>query len=340
MLNRRTFLGVISTLAVPGWFSSSIVLDSASSRENLAQYNANKKLKALVYIPGYLRFGVFAQLTEDFLQKLNKDFENIHFISSDTSATAQIILSSPSLDYQSKKMILICRSPGGLNRPDFNKWLKSKTAKKIYQEAYHKKGFQPFILSLGPSKNYQPVNISKNYRSDKILFGSSIANSFRSAIKEIEVQNLSSLLVARRKIESAELLSMEALQPKVAATFKSPGIILLEDGLAAQPQIYQALVKNELWDSITLEQRNEIVEKLAHFGQKLDNEIVQNDLAFESNLASTSELEKLPHLVAEMRQLEYIFAKNFIEHQAVRSNIIPLYEEFQSYRSSPSLKLV
>lgn len=339
MLNRRTFLGAISTLALPGWLSSSSALNSALSSNKLAEYNANKKLKALVYIPGYLRFGIFAQLTEDFLRILNRDFENIHFIPSDIPTTAQIILSSPSLDYQSKKMILICRSPGGLNRPDFNNWLKSRTAKDIYQAAYLKKGFQPFLLCLGPSKNHQPVNISKNYRSDKILFGSSIANSFRSAIKGIEVHNLPSLLLARRKMESAELLSIEALQPKVAATFKSPGIILIEDGLAAQPQIYQALVKNELWDSITPGQRSEIVEKIAHFGQRLDHEIVQNDLVFQTNLASTSELEKMPDLVSSMRQLEYKFAKNFIEHQAARSNIIPLYEEFQSYRNLPTIKL-
>ena len=338
MMKRRTFLGAISTLALPTYLTSGMILNSIESApHSLPQ---NKKVTASVFIPSFLRFGVFALLTKKFLTKLNLEIEDIHFIASNNLNLSQIFLSSPSLDYQLNTMLFICRSPGGLCRPDFKNWLNSSLAKNIYESAYSKKGFKPFILCLGPDKNHQPVTISANYKSDQILFGSSIPNSFRSVIKGIEVQTFPTLHTARKKIESSAILSLEALQPKVAASIKSSEIILLEDGLASQPQVYQALVKNEFWDSINFEYKNKLVEHIEKFGQKLDDEIVLNDSIFKSNLANQKELATVPNLILEMRNLEQKFAANYLEAQSIKSNMVSTYEKFRSYQNSSSIKLL
>lgn len=339
MIKRRTFLGALSALALPSFISARFVLAPIAPVASHFLNRNNKKNTAFVYVPSYLRFGLFAQLTEQFIQNLNSNFADIAFSPSSKISDSQIILSSPSQDHQSKKMLFICRSPGGLNRPDFKNWLNSNRAQEIYQTAYEKKGFKPFLLTLGPATNHQPVNVSSDYKSEKILFGSSVSNSFRSIIKGIELQTYPTLHAARRKLESSDILSLEALQPKVAAALKSSEIILLEDGLASQPQIYQALIKSDLWNATSYSQKNTLVEKIMIFGQQLDKEIIRNDFIFQSNLATHAEIQKLPHRIHDLRNLENKYAGNYLLQQAIQSDIVSDYEEFESYRSKSVFKL-
>lgn len=339
MFKRRAFLTALTGLALPVYFSRRSFLFPAESQAKINSKNLSKKYQSKIFIPRQLQFGSFSQLAEVFVNKLNEEFADIHFAVSDQINQSQIILSSPSMDHHGQQMLFVCRTPGGLNRNDFQNWLNSQTARAIYQSAYAKKDFYPIFLCLGPATNHQPVTTSKDYKSQKILFGSSVANSFRSAMNGFEIQNLATLDVARKRIESAQILSLEALQPRVAATFKSSEVVLFKDGLASQPQIYQALIQNQLWNSLNLQQKDFLVKECEAFGKKMDAEIVQTDFAFKDNIATDIEISKMPEIVLALRESEAQFATHFIRNQVLDSKMTSLYEEFESFRQGSRLPL-
>ncbi len=290
-----------------------------------------EKKKVLIYLIEDFQSGVMSQQGHLLLAELGLVLPQFSFeFTKDPKASHLYVTSTSRLRNSSAEMLFFSRVPGGLERQDYQKWLRSPVAQQILTQKLAPAGQLPVVLGLGSARFHQAVSL---HPESPFVMGTSELNGWRKGIKNLSFVQLTGFKQAQDLLQKGEILSMDSLSPVVAAKFKNEKTALLSDGLRSTAPLYLIFVNQAFWGHLDSRSQDLFHETVHRVSNNLDHVFQREQEKYRHQAVRLEDLSQAPSHLIKLRHLEEKLAQQFLSQVARKASLSSLLDAYQAFRS-------